>query len=171
MQKIGIRILVALLLIGGVLGIVLTLYMGYGMLQQHWIYGLVFALFALLFAYSTFVGFQLWQGHPLGRKRAMILFATQVPVFTLPGVTYEWYTGLAFKIMGGHIEKSTVLGLGSSINFYLDTRITDIAYGVNVVALVALLFLVVARPNHAFQGALRDKESRAAPLSLNDGKE
>lgn len=155
MQKLGIRILAALLLIGGVIGIAITLYMGYGMLKQHWIYGLVFALFALLFAYSTFIGFRLWQGHPLGRKRAMLLFATQVPVFTLPGVTYEWYTGLAFKIMGGHVEKRTVLGLGSSINFYLDTRITDFAYGVNVVALVALLFLVAQRSHSAFQGAPR----------------
>jgi hypothetical protein len=152
MQKAGIRLLAALLVIGGVLGIAIILYMGYGMLQQHWIYGLVFALFALLFAYSTFVGFRLWQGHPLARKRAAVLFATQIPVFTLPGVTYEWYTGLAYKIMGGHVEKNTVLELGSSINFYLDTRITDVAYGVNVVALAALLFLVSTRSNPALQG-------------------
>ena len=151
MQKLGIRILAALLSIGGVLGVVIILYMGYGMLQQHWIYGLVFALFALLFAYSTLVGYRLWKGHPLGRKRAMMLFATQVPVFTLPGATYEWYTGLAFKLMGGHVEKNTALELGSSINFYLDTRITDVTYGVNLVALVALVFLVTARSNPGVQ--------------------
>jgi hypothetical protein len=151
MKRTGTRLLAMLLLVGGLVGVAVILYMGYGMLQQHWIYGLVFALFALLFAYSTFVGFRLWRGHPLGRKRAMILFATQVPVFTVPGATYEWYTGLAFKIMGGHVEKNTVLELGSSINFYLDTRITDLAYGVNVVALAALLFLIATRSNPGVQ--------------------
>jgi hypothetical protein len=157
MIKFGIRILALLLLVGGVLGVAIALYMGYGMLQQHWIYGLLLALFALLFGYSAFIGFRLWQGHPAGWKRALLLFSTQVPVFTFPGVTYEWYTGLAFKIMGGNVEKNTVLELGSSVNFYLDTRITDVAYGVNVVAVAALIFLVAARSNPAFQRTLRDK--------------
>jgi hypothetical protein len=145
MHKTLTRLLAALLAIGGVIGIAVAVFMGYVLIRQHWIYSLVVAAFAALFAYAAFVGYRLWTGEPAARTRAVLLFASQIPVFTLPSITYEWYTGLAFKIMGGQAEKNTVLSLGSSINLFLDTRITDVAYGVNVVALIAVACLFATR--------------------------
>jgi hypothetical protein len=156
MQKTLTRFLAVLLAVGGVIGIAIALFMGFTFVKQHWIYIVIVAAFAALFAYSTLVGYRLWKGDPVARKRALLLFASQVPVFTLPGVTYEWYTGLAFKIMGGQVEKTTVLSLGSSINLYLDTRITDVAYGVNIVALLAVGCLLAARSKLAATVAPRE---------------
>ncbi len=151
MQRFGIRVLSVLLSVGGVVGIGIALFMAYRLVAQHWLYGVLSLLFAALFVYATYVGIQLWRFRTGSWKRALILFLAQIPVFTLPGITYEWYTGISFKLMGGKVDKSTVLELGSSFNFYLDTRITDIAYGVNVVAILAVVVLCLVRSNPSFQ--------------------
>lgn len=151
MQRIGIRLVSVLLTVGGLLGIGIALFTAVSMAKQHWLYGAMMVCFALLFAYATYAGIQLWRDQAGSLRRAWILFLTQIPVVTFPGITYEWYTGVSFKLMGGQVEKSTLLGLGASFNFYLDTRITDTSYGVNLIAVLATAFLFMARPNPSIE--------------------
>lgn len=141
-NMIGVRFFALLLLIGGVLGIGLSIYMGYTFVQQHWIYlVLVFGFFAL-FAWSALTGVRLWRDQPRGWKWAKILYAAQIPILTVPGFDYEYYTGIAIKLIGGETDSFFNLGLGASATLYLDTRITGLVYGVNVFALIALAYLL-----------------------------
>ncbi len=107
------------------------------------------AALAWAFVWSTVSGVRLWRGEPRGWKWATILFAAQIPVFTVPGMTYEYYTGVASKLLGGNTDSSFTLGLGANINVYLDTRITDLVYGVNLFAVLVLGYLLWARPRRA----------------------
>jgi hypothetical protein len=66
----GERVLAFMLLLGGVLGIGVSLYMG-----------------VLLFAGSMLTGFRLWRGRDSGRRWAIILFAMQIPILTVPGTS------------------------------------------------------------------------------------
>jgi len=67
----------------------------------------------LLFVWSMFTGFHLWRGHNSGRKWATILFAMQIPILTVPGFSYEYYTGLSVKVIGGHVDNPVSFSLGS----------------------------------------------------------
>lgn len=141
-NMIGVRFFALLLIIGGVLGIGLGIYMGYTFVQQHWIYLLLALAFVVLFAWSALTGVRLWRDQPRGWKWAKILYAAQIPVLTVPGFDYEYYTGIAVKLMGGEAEHFFKLGLGASATLYLDTGVTGLVYGVNVFALMALIFLL-----------------------------
>jgi len=141
----GARALAVVMIIGGVLGIGVSFYMAYRFVPVHWVYSLLVAVFFLLFAWSTLTGLRLWRGDARGWKWAVILFAMQVPVLTVPGLSYEYYTGIALKVMGGNATNTFLFGLGANANFYLDTGITDLAYGVNLFALGAVAYLLRAR--------------------------
>jgi hypothetical protein len=107
--------------------------------------------FLLLFIWSVIAGIRLWRGEPKGWRWATILFALQVPVLTVPGLSYEFYTGLALKIVGGDVATNVGLDFGANANFYLGTEITGLVYGVNLVAVAALIHLLRSRPNKGMQ--------------------
>jgi len=142
---VAARALALLLLVGGVLGIVTAIMVGQRLLRAHWIYAIIIAAFIYLFAWSALTGFRLWRGDPRGWKWATILFAMQVPVLTVPGLSYEYYTGISTKIMGGHVGKHFDFSLGANAQFYLDTRIVHLLYGVNLFALAATVYLLLIR--------------------------
>jgi len=144
-QKFADRLLATCLMVGGVVGVVGVLFMGGNLIRQHWIYGVLLALFVWIFVWSALSGLRLWRGKAGGWKWATILFAAQIPVLTVPGMTYEYYTGLSYKVMGGHVTENIALALGSQAKLYLDTRITDLAYGVNLFACAAAIYLFCRR--------------------------
>lgn len=143
------RFLAICLMAGGVLGSVFVLIASRNLIRQHWVYGVIFALFVLVFVWSTITGLRLWRGKAAGWKWATILFAAQIPVFTVPGMTYEYYTGVSFKFMGGHVTQNLAFALGSQATLYLDTRITSLAYGVNLFACLAAIYLLCRRNAYA----------------------
>lgn len=147
-QDAGDRFLAVILMVGGVLGIGISIYMAAQFITVHWIYGVLVAGFLVLFAWSTLAGFRLWRRERRGWKWATIVFGLQIPVFTFPGIDYEFYTGLAAKIMGGHVDKTFAFELGSSANFYLSTEVTNVVYGINVFALIAFIYLFTRRANY-----------------------
>jgi hypothetical protein len=142
----GERTLALLLMVGGVLGVGISIFTAPPFLRMHWIYGVLIAGALFVFVWSALTGYRLWRGQVRGWKWATILFALQIPILTVPGFSYEYYTGIALQIMGGHVDKTFTLSLGSNANLYLDTRIVDLRYGVNVFAIGATIFLLLRRP-------------------------
>ena len=138
----GVRFLAVLLAIGGMVGVGLSFYLGYLSLQQHWVFLFVVGFFVVVFAWTLITGFRLWRGDERGVKWAKILFAAQIPVLTVPGLNYEYYAGLSMKLLAGEVKEHFALGLGASGTLYLDTRITDWIYGVNIFAVIALTYLL-----------------------------
>jgi len=150
-KAFGVRFLAALLGVGGLFGIGLGLYMGYQYLQQHWVFIFLVAAFVAVFAWSTLTGARLWRGDARGWKWAIILLIAQIPVLTVPGFSYEFYTGLAIKLLGGNVQNNFAMGFGTSINVYLDVRINDLIYGVNLFAFGAAIYLLYKKPNSVLQ--------------------
>jgi hypothetical protein len=145
-----VKVLAFLLVVGGLLGIGISVYMGYTFVQQHWIYLVLVVGFAALFVWTVLTGIRLWQNDPRGWRWGKILFAAQIPVLTVPGFSYEYYSGIAIKILGGQVDDHFKMALGANANLYLDTRITDLFYGINLFALFALIYLLAkSRPNTA----------------------
>ena len=105
----GSRFLALVLMVGGVLGIGVACVFALRFLRVHWIYGLLVAAFLWLFVWSALTGYRLWRNEARGWKWALILFAMQIPVLTVPGLSYEYYTGIALRLLGGHADKAVTL--------------------------------------------------------------
>lgn len=103
------------------------------------------ALLLWLFVWSAIVGVRFWRAESRGWKWATILFAMQIPVLTVPGLSYTYYTGIAMHLMGGHVAKPFSLEFGSEASMWLDPRIDGLIYGINLVALAAAVYLFMRR--------------------------
>lgn len=140
------KALAVLLTLGGVAGIGVALLVGYQLAQTHWAYAGLMLLLVALFAWSALTGIRLWRGDPRGWRWAAILFAAQIPVLTMPGFAYEYFTGLAVKLIGGDVESSLSFGIGATANVFVGTPAPGFTYGVNLVAVAALALLLWRRP-------------------------
>jgi hypothetical protein len=139
----GVRILALILAAGGLLGILMSVYAGYTLAQQNMALVLIALAFLCAFAWTMLTGIRLWRGDPRGKTWAKILYGAQIPILTVPGFTYEYYTGLLVGVVGGRVESNLKLQFGASLSLYLDTSIDDLVYGINLFAIAALVYLVV----------------------------
>lgn len=139
------RFFAALLSVGGLLGVAIGVTVGFQVVSRNLLGIVPMGLLVALFAWATFTGFRLWQGTPYGRRWAPILFASQIPVLALPGMSYEWFTGLQFApILRFGAEPAYLhfaINVGGGGNIYLGTGVVESGLGVNLFALVALLML------------------------------
>ena len=125
-----------------------SLYTAAVQLHTQPINSLVTSFLVLLCVCSILTGFRLWQGRKGGKRWATILFALQIPVFTVPDFSYEYYTALSVKVMGGHVDKPVNVTFGyTGILQLFDPRVTDLVYGVNLFGLAATAYLVARRRN------------------------
>jgi hypothetical protein len=138
-----------MLVLGGVLGFAIIAYLAVLLVRTRWIYGLMAVALLLLFAWSALTGIRLWRGQRRGLRWAIILFAMQIPILSVPGLSYEYYTGVSLKIMGGHVDKTVSLSLGANGNVQLLDPRTDLAYGLNLFALAATTYLLARRRRFA----------------------
>lgn len=88
------RGLAAVLALGGIAGIAITLSLVAKLTQQSALVAALILGLLLLFVWATWTGWQLWQGRTYGHRWAPIAFATQIPVLAVPGLSYQWFTGL-----------------------------------------------------------------------------
>src|SRR5690242_2091258 len=101
------KLISLLLILGGAAGIVMA----------FWVEGratslsdLAFtALVIAIFAWSIWVGFDLWQGTPRGYAGAKVLFALQVPAIAFHGFSYQFYVG---SMLGLTFSRATESKLG-----------------------------------------------------------
>ena len=139
------KTLAVFLIAGGLLGILESVLKGVHFSQQNQTIRLISSILsAALFAWGIPVGIGLWQGTLAGFKWAKLLFALQVPVFSLVHVSYELSTFLSFRVMLGDTNHYLGGNIGSSSNIYLSADPTGVIFGVNIVAVLALLYLMKA---------------------------
>lgn len=153
----GEKVLAVVLVVGGAAGVGLAIWMGVQFISAHWVNSLFVAAFLVLFLGSGIAGVLLWRGRANGRKWSTILFAMQIPVLTVRGMSYEIYTGLSIKAFGGDPGPSFAFNLGANANFSLDPNIASTIYGVNIFALAAFIYLL-----RAWRGGMRAAASEAA---------
>src|SRR5215831_13682751 len=93
--RYGARFVAFLLIAGGALGIVAAVFLTAAVVQQHQPFRAVTALAsAAVFGWGALKGIELWRGRPQGYRWAQILFALQVPAFSVAGFSYEFSTGI-----------------------------------------------------------------------------
>jgi hypothetical protein len=139
------RIIAFFLLAGGVLGLLGSLAAVYHSAQQHQVLaGMSGVLSTALFAWCIPTGAALWRATPNGFKWAKLLFALQVPVFCIARFSYEFSTFFSFRVMIGNTTRHIGGDIGSSSNLNLLPQSLDFLFGINVVAVVVLLYLIRA---------------------------
>ena len=154
----GVRSLAFILEVGGLLGIFIAIYLGYTLAQQQWVLVVIAVVFLGVFAWTLLTGTRLWRGDPRGKKWAKILYAAQIPILTVPGFTYEYYTGLLIGVVGGRVQSNLKLEFGAGLTLYFATRISDLVYGINLFAVAAFVYLVIRlRANPAMQSAGQER--------------
>jgi hypothetical protein len=143
--KYGARIIAVFLVAGGLLGILNLLMMHVHVAQLHQSLPVIFSVVSVaLFAWGILTGIVLWRATPRGFKWAKILFALQVPVFHVARLTYEFSTGFSFRVMIGNTNRYVGGDIGSSLNFDLSPQSLGFMFGINIVAVIALVYLIRA---------------------------
>jgi hypothetical protein len=139
---VGVRVLAVFLIVGGLVGIGLAVWMVVLGIQQP-VFAVFAVLIAALFAFTCWQGLQLWKGTPGGYRWAKVLFAAQIPALSVGGLTYGFYTLLSASIRIGSGVGNFDFNLGSAFNLMHSPEPQPIYVGVNVVALVAFAYLML----------------------------
>lgn len=139
----GARIIAFFLVAGGLLGILNSVLMGFHFAHQQQSLRVISAMIAAaLFAWGILTGVALWRSTPRGFKWAKLLFALQVPVFSMVHVSYEFSTFFSLRVMIGNTTRHIGADIGSSSNLYWSPQSLGFMFGVNIVAVIALLYLI-----------------------------
>jgi hypothetical protein len=142
---IGVKLIALLLMFGGIAGALFGLYGEWEMLRTSIPLAAVTGFCVLLFGWSTWVGFELWHGEPWAFKMAKVIFAAQIPNFTVPGFSFDgFYTGLRILFAISQQPPNLRFGfnLSSSLHVTLSAQVDYWLFGVNLVAVAALIHLV-----------------------------
>jgi hypothetical protein len=148
----GLRLLAPLLAVGGGIGICLFIWLTLKSALQDWrILGMI-AIAIGVFVWSTIVGVRLWRGSAAAVAWAKVLFALQIPVFTVHGLNYEYFTGIAAMLLHGPGGTNLSFRLGATLSMEFHPDSQRFIVGANLIAAAALVLLFVwARPNNGFE--------------------
>jgi hypothetical protein len=144
-QNYMIRACALVLAVGGLAGIASAIYLGYKAAGQNLIVVVLTALFVFVYGWTSWIGIRLWRGGAGRRVWAQILFAAQIPMITVPGFTYEYYAGVLLGIVVWPPPNNVKLGIGANLKLFFDTTINEWAFGINLFAVLAFVFLLKVR--------------------------
>lgn len=143
------RILAVILGLGGVFGALLALMLVFKSLTMGAGYVIFSLVYTLLFLWCIHVGLLLWQGEARGWRRAIVLYAAQIPMLATAAIRYEWYTGVE---LGTYVQSASdkarlMFDLNAGANGYFGINFYHGVphFGINLFALLAVILLVKKR--------------------------
>lgn len=143
--KYGARIIAFFLLAGGLLGLMGALLAVYHCAQQQRVVAVLSGIVStFLFGWCILAGAALWRTTPSGFKWAKLLFAIQVPVFSVARLSYEFSTFFSLRVMIGNTTHYIGGNIGSSSNLNLLPQAPGFLFGINIVAVLIFLYLLRA---------------------------
>ena len=149
MAKVWIRIISALEIVGGVIGIVFVIW---------WLSTTPFNLFSLVLAplpigiylLSLTAGVALWRGSSFGRNASIIVQAIQLPKITSPLVIFMFSFGfdawVHILLAKGSANLGFELRFLAFNQFFINVRDAPIGLGVSIMACIFLSLLVRYKP-------------------------
>jgi hypothetical protein len=141
----GARVVASFLLAGGLLGLVGSAPGLYHSVQLRQVAAGISGILSIgLFAWCISTGISVWRIEASGLKRAKLLFAIQVPVFTVERFSYEFSTFFSLRVMIGNTTRRIGANIGSSSNLNLLPHPSGLLFGINIVAVLVLLYLIRA---------------------------
>jgi hypothetical protein len=143
---IGVKLIALLLMFGGIYGALFGLYNEWQTLTTAGVpLAALTGLFVLLFGWSTWIGFEMWHGEAWAFKWAKVIIAAQIPNFTVPGFSFDgFYTGLRILFAISQQPPNLRFGfnLSSSLHVTLSAQVDYWLFGVNLLAVAALIHLM-----------------------------
>jgi hypothetical protein len=141
---LGARIVSVVLGLGGLAGIIASAEMALHLAHEGRAGHVVVPVISIpLFAWCVIKAVDLWRGRAAGYRWAKLLFLLQIPAFCLSRLTYEFSTALSARILVGHSDRLFGANIGSSLNLLVSREPMGWLIGINVVALLAFLYLLV----------------------------
>jgi hypothetical protein len=142
-SRTGIKLIALLLILGGGAGLTIALWAD--AISTSTVHIGFIASAVVLFAWSIWAGIDLWKGTRRGYIASKVLFALQIPFVTFPGFAYQFYIGSILSLSFNNTPPAKLgfdFQLGSAINFQLSSEIENFVLGVNLIAVVALIYLM-----------------------------
>jgi hypothetical protein len=137
------KVIGVVLILGGLLGIAAS---GAAVMQfahQHQMGRMISSSLAIvLFAWGIPTGVGVWRESPRELKWAKIIFALQVPVFSIGRLVYQYSNFLSVRIMVGNTSHNFGGDVGSSSDLYVLPHSPGFMFGVNLFALIVLMYLI-----------------------------
>lgn len=140
----GIRLISALLVSGGVAGIGLVMW-AEATVRIHVAF---LGVSMLLFGWSVWVGIDLWKGKSQSYTWAAVLLVLQIPMISFHGFVYQFYVGLILGLSYSRDAASRMnmeFQVGSALNFHLSSETDNLFFGLNLVAIAAVTYLIRKR--------------------------
>lgn len=161
------RFFAAVMIVGGILGLAMTLLTSWATLARSWFTGAMTVIVAALFVWATAVGIGLWRGTPFGRRWAPVVFASQVPILALPIVHYHWFTGLTIGPVLAFGGGDTILNF--LVRFGASARVQWLAGGDRVgVGLNLFALMAAAATFYTARSLARAHDARPRPEEPDD---
>ena len=159
------RIFAALLALGGVMGVAIAWWMASLLSAKAPHLVLPTIAFSALFAWAVFVGVRLWIGAADGFIWARRLYVAQIPIVSVPGVSWQWFTGLQLgptvTIDGVDSGLGLAFNVGANGQLQLLSMPDSWVLGLNLVAVAACLLLSAPAPDFdldSYQSLDRERE-------------
>jgi hypothetical protein len=134
------RFLALLLIIGGAAGLVLAI-----LLSRTSLPFLFSFVFVVMFGLSAWVGAGLWRGRPRYHVWAALIFALQVPIVTCSAFSYRFFTAMTLGLTFENAAENKLnfeWELGSKLSFSVPSNTPDLIFGVNLIAVAAMAYLL-----------------------------
>lgn len=149
-------------MVGGILGILVTIYLGLfssnsilnpAMPINFKIFNaIIFTFILVLYILSCVGGFFLWKEKKSGIVYSIIIQVFQIPHIMVPGFIYIFQSGLrvgTLLTVSSNVVKTTILfNLGSTFSIYLGSKIEFIAIGINFFSIIVIGYLLRFRVLH-----------------------
>ena len=140
-----------LLVVGGIVGVMLSLWAEQRFLSLsvgNRMGAAMMGLYAFIFGASAWTGIDLWRKKPSAFTLAQVLLVAQIPTVGFPGFAYYFYTGLALYLSfstRSDVANGLDFQLGSAFRLQLSWKTEGFAWGINLVAILALYLLGKSR--------------------------
>jgi hypothetical protein len=154
-SRLGMKIVAGFMLAGGAAGLVGATPLLFK--QQEFSGWLLVTLAALLHAGTASVGWGLWRGEAQYLTWARIIFGMQSVFFNIGGITFDFWNGISARValdgwmvpMPPPSHSFTVGGsFGAAVNLNLTRQDSRWMFGINLIAVGILFWLLRARKAH-----------------------
>jgi hypothetical protein len=153
----GARFISFLLIAGGILGILASVQMITHFAHEHHLYRVAVGVISIaVFAWSGLKGVDLWRGIPSGYRWAKLLFVLQIPAVCVSRLTYEFSTGMSARVLFGNSNRRFGADIGSSLNLLISPEPLGWMLGINLVAVLVVIYLYTVTREGARSGRSHD---------------
>jgi hypothetical protein len=137
------KVVGAVLILGGLLGIASSIPMVLHFAHQDQIAQMISTLvIAALFVWGIPTGIGVWRESPRELKWARVIFALQIPVFSIGRLVYQYSNLFSIRLMVGNTTHNLGADIGSSGNLDLLPHSPGFMFGINLFAVIVLAYLV-----------------------------